>query len=126
MKTTQILLLCLIGMSIQISISEAKKKNDPRLPALAGVQQVDASSIDQPERPVVFRNKAELMNYLKRLNEFYAIVGRPRFGKRSSSSLDDYLSDENFEDLVEPSLLSNDDDYLSTLLQNRKRRSTGK
>nr|QUP51999.1 NPF-1 [Urechis unicinctus] len=35
-----------------------------------------------PERPKVFRNPDELRDYLKALNEYFAIVGRPRFGKR--------------------------------------------
>lgn len=45
------------------------------------------SSSETPDRqPLVFKNRADLMNYLKKLNEYYAIVGRPRFGKRASWS----------------------------------------
>ena len=39
-----------------------------------------------PERPEFFRNPAELREYLKALNEYYAIVGRPRFGRSAPSS----------------------------------------
>jgi peptide YY len=31
-----------------------------------------------PDRPSEFRSPAELRQYLKALNEYYAIVGRPR------------------------------------------------
>ena len=31
-----------------------------------------------PSRPEVFRNPQELRDYLKALNEYFAIVGRPR------------------------------------------------
>ena len=31
-----------------------------------------------PERPKVFKNPDELKKYLKALNEYFAIVGRPR------------------------------------------------
>ena len=31
-----------------------------------------------PERPKVFKNPQELKKYLKALNEYFAIVGRPR------------------------------------------------
>lgn len=34
-----------------------------------------------PERPAEFRSPRELRQYLKALNEYYAIVGRPRFGR---------------------------------------------
>lgn len=45
------------------------------------------SSSETPDRqPLVFKNRLDLMNYLKKLNEYYAIVGRPRFGKRASWS----------------------------------------
>ncbi|KAK7497613.1 hypothetical protein BaRGS_00011253, partial [Batillaria attramentaria] len=34
-----------------------------------------------PARPDEFRSPGELRRYLKALNEYYAIVGRPRFGR---------------------------------------------
>lgn len=37
-----------------------------------------------PPRPDVFRNPQELRDYLKALNEYFAIVGRPRFGRSVS------------------------------------------
>lgn len=39
-----------------------------------------------PPRPAEFRSPNELRSYLKALNEYYAIVGRPRFGKRNGAS----------------------------------------
>ncbi|XP_059167437.1 pro-neuropeptide Y-like isoform X2 [Physella acuta] len=44
------------------------------------------SMLTPPERPEEFKNPAELRRYLKALNEYYAIVGRPRFGKRNGGS----------------------------------------
>ncbi|XP_071100853.1 uncharacterized protein [Haliotis cracherodii] len=34
-----------------------------------------------PDRPSEFRSPDQLRQYLKALNEYYAIVGRPRFGR---------------------------------------------
>lgn len=34
-----------------------------------------------PSRPDIFRNPQELRNYLKALNEYFAIVGRPRYSE---------------------------------------------
>lgn len=39
------------------------------------------SMLAPPDRPTEFRNPGELRRYLKALNEYYAIVGRPRFGR---------------------------------------------
>ncbi len=40
---------------------------------------VDAKDMSgPPARPNVFKNPQELRNYLKALNEYFAIVGRPR------------------------------------------------
>ncbi|KAK3737569.1 hypothetical protein RRG08_062196 [Elysia crispata] len=39
-----------------------------------------------PPRPAEFRSPNELRSYLKALNEYYAIVGRPRFGKRNGAA----------------------------------------
>ena len=40
---------------------------------------VDAEDMTgPPARPEVFRNPQELRDYLKALNEYFAIVGRPR------------------------------------------------
>lgn len=38
-----------------------------------------------PPRPAEFTSADQLRNYLAALNEYYSIMGRPRFGKRSSS-----------------------------------------
>ncbi|XP_041372365.1 pro-neuropeptide Y-like [Gigantopelta aegis] len=34
-----------------------------------------------PNRPSEFKSPDQLRQYLKALNEYYAIVGRPRFGR---------------------------------------------
>lgn len=34
--------------------------------------------LSPPSRPAEFRNPKELREYMKALNEYYAIVGRPR------------------------------------------------
>ncbi|RNA04727.1 pro-neuropeptide Y-like isoform X1 [Brachionus plicatilis] len=41
------------------------------------------TSDEMPERPAVFKSKKELIDYIKRVNEYYGKVGRPRFGKRN-------------------------------------------
>lgn len=46
-----------------------------------------------PLRPSLFRSPNDLRDYLQKLNEYYAIVGRPRFGKRNN----DYFTD-NYND----------------------------
>ena len=35
-----------------------------------------------PERPKIFRSKHELVEYINKINNYYGVVGRPRFGKR--------------------------------------------
>jgi len=37
-----------------------------------------------PPRPAEFTSADQLRTYLAQLNEYYSIMGRPRFGKRSS------------------------------------------
>nr|P0CJ23.1 RecName: Full=Neuropeptide Y2-like conopeptide; Short=Cono-NPY2; Short=NPY2-like conopeptide [Conus betulinus] len=34
---------------------------------------------DPPARPAVFHSREELMNYVRELNLYFAIVGRPRY-----------------------------------------------
>uniref|UniRef100_A0A0B6Y8W1 Neuropeptide Y n=1 Tax=Arion vulgaris TaxID=1028688 RepID=A0A0B6Y8W1_9EUPU len=54
-----------------------------------------------PERPREFRHPNELRQYLKELNEYYAIMGRPRFGKRNGATGTlDYLSPSEWEDIL--------------------------
>nr|ADC84429.1 neuropeptide Y prohormone 1 [Schmidtea mediterranea] len=38
--------------------------------------------IEPPAKPEFFDDPELLRNYIKKLNEYFAIVGRPRFGKR--------------------------------------------
>ncbi|XP_060562722.1 pro-neuropeptide Y-like isoform X2 [Ruditapes philippinarum] len=37
--------------------------------------------LSPPDRPNEFRSPGQLRSYLKALNDYYAIVGRPRFGR---------------------------------------------
>lgn len=57
------------------------------------------SSNEMPERPAVFTSKKELIDYIKRVNEYYGKVGRPRFGKRNhpfySKQFNQQYSDTN-------------------------------
>ncbi|BFZ06519.1 hypothetical protein BsWGS_09558 [Bradybaena similaris] len=57
--------------------------------------------LSPPERPREFRNPSELRQYLKELNEYYAIMGRPRFGKRNGAiGYSDYLSPSEWDELL--------------------------
>ncbi|BFZ22779.1 hypothetical protein BsWGS_25818 [Bradybaena similaris] len=57
--------------------------------------------LSPPERPREFKNPSELRQYLKELNEYYAIMGRPRFGKRNGAVGNfDYLSQNDLEDIL--------------------------
>nr|AFW19651.1 neuropeptide F [Lottia gigantea] len=63
---------------------------------LAAVVMLEVTSQDSmlapPDRPSEFRSPDELRRYLKALNEYYAIVGRPRFGRSvNKRSAADYL-----------------------------------
>ncbi|XP_045124229.1 uncharacterized protein LOC123512090 [Portunus trituberculatus] len=48
--------------------------------ALAGT--LSSGEVPYPSRPNVFKSKGELRRYLDALNAYFAIAGRPRFGKR--------------------------------------------
>jgi hypothetical protein len=39
-----------------------------------------AADVTPPPKPAIFRTVEELEDYLHRLNEYYTIIGRPRFG----------------------------------------------
>nr|ARS01401.1 neuropeptide f 1 [Deroceras reticulatum] len=67
------------------------------------IMEVSSSThmLSPPERPREFRNPNELRQYLKELNEYYAIMGRPRFGKRAGATgYTDYLSPSEWEDVM--------------------------
>nr|XP_045604525.1 uncharacterized protein LOC123762190 [Procambarus clarkii] len=50
--------------------------------AIAGL--LGPTEIQYPNRPNMFKSPVELRQYLDALNAYYAIAGRPRFGKRGS------------------------------------------
>ncbi|XP_068208093.1 uncharacterized protein [Palaemon carinicauda] len=60
---------------------------------LAGI--LGSAEVPYPSRPNIFKSPVELRQYLDALNAYYAIAGRPRFGKRGgnmrSSTHDDFL-----------------------------------
>ncbi|XP_053641951.1 uncharacterized protein [Cherax quadricarinatus] len=62
--------------------------------AMAGI--LGSAEIQYPNRPSMFKSPVELRQYLDALNAYYAIAGRPRFGKRGNhgpqrtEELDDY------------------------------------
>ncbi|KAK6182415.1 hypothetical protein SNE40_010115 [Patella caerulea] len=63
---------------------------------VAAVMMVEVTGQDSmlapPDRPSEFRSPDELRRYLKALNEYYAIVGRPRFGRSvNKRSADNFL-----------------------------------
>ncbi|TNN10223.1 pro-neuropeptide Y-like isoform X1 [Schistosoma japonicum] len=41
-----------------------------------------SAEIMPPERPPIFETPEALRSFLQRLNEYFAIIGRPRFGRR--------------------------------------------
>ena len=48
--------------------------------ALSAVDDDDLAGF--PERPNIFRNPDELKEYLRALNEYFAIAGRPRYVRK--------------------------------------------
>ncbi|KAK7082880.1 hypothetical protein SK128_003332 [Halocaridina rubra] len=51
--------------------------------ALAGM--LGSAEVPYPSRPNIFKSPVELRQYLDALNAYYAIAGRPRFGKRGDA-----------------------------------------
>jgi hypothetical protein len=59
--------------------------------------QLEQSSSDlppPPQKPDKFTSKQQLKEYLVKLHEYYAIIGRPRFGRRSYEIKQEDLVDE--------------------------------
>ena len=75
--------------------------------SLACYAKADAQYSDlppPPTKPERFTSKQQLKEYLVKLHEYYAIIGRPRFGRRASpfkvlrdipSSLDEIVEEKN-------------------------------
>ncbi|KAH3704343.1 hypothetical protein DPMN_079822 [Dreissena polymorpha] len=67
-----------------------------RIPALfcaisilvAAVNSMPDAMLAPPGRPSEFRTPDQLRTYLKALNDYYAIVGRPRFGRSVNNKPD--------------------------------------
>jgi hypothetical protein len=52
--------------------------------------EVMGTVLKHPELPKNLNNPAEVQNYLRKVHNYYVIIGRPRF--ESISSLDKYIS----------------------------------
>ncbi|CAF1008548.1 unnamed protein product [Brachionus calyciflorus] len=70
MKIYAFFILCLIILQVINNASAFRKREN---------------SDEMPERPAVFKSKKELIEYIKRVNEYYGKAGRARFGKRSKN-----------------------------------------
>nr|UMA83005.1 venom-related protein neuropeptide F [Conus ebraeus] len=54
--------------------------------SLVVAQMTCVHSLRRPQRPARFTSAAQLRRYLRALNQYYAIVGRPRFGRNVDSN----------------------------------------
>lgn len=104
MRFLEALKVSLMIIALAVSLSEAKRRyrfrgyTNPRhvrtsLTATLAMPEGILDKVHSLEQgevkpPIVFKNRQELMSYLKKLNEYYGIVGRPRFGKRTLESID--------------------------------------
>ncbi|XP_049783626.1 pro-neuropeptide Y-like [Schistocerca nitens] len=73
MSLVRVVVIALVVLAATAPLSEP-------LPAGADAGQ------QRPERPPMFTSPEELRNYLTQLSDFYASLGRPRFGKRGSAA----------------------------------------
>ncbi len=76
MKFSLLVMACLViisiyGNTIAMSIKSAR--------AMDGFP-------EPPQPPSQFATKAELKEYIRRLQEYYNVVGRPKFGRATSNS----------------------------------------
>ncbi|NP_001191635.1 pro-neuropeptide Y precursor [Aplysia californica] len=53
--------------------------------AVLSVRADNSEMLAPPPRPEEFTSAQQLRQYLAALNEYYSIMGRPRFGKRGDS-----------------------------------------
>jgi len=75
--------------------------------ALLSVRAEYGKMLAPPVRPTEFTSATQLRKYLAALNEYYSIMGRPRFGKRSEGfnkrgsfrTNGDSFSDDGWSDL---------------------------
>ena len=85
-----------------------------------------------PQKPDRFTSKQQLKDYLVKLHEYYAIIGRPRFGKRSvlSISNDNWNNNQHEEEqmihkIKLNKLLGKQNSVYSTLEGNVEPKSNG-
>ncbi|CAL4097689.1 unnamed protein product, partial [Meganyctiphanes norvegica] len=81
---------CTLASILVVCLSAPSASVSSRLPMELIMNGVDISlqskpDVKYPERPNVFKSAVELRKFLNQLNAYYAIAGRPRFGKRSGA-----------------------------------------
>ncbi|XP_024080449.1 pro-neuropeptide Y-like [Cimex lectularius] len=54
--------------------------------AVGAGQPMPADAMARPARPKTFDSPDDLRTYLNQLGQYYAVAGRPRFGKRTGFS----------------------------------------
>lgn len=105
------------------SLSAASLPAGVSAPSSASLEQLAAAQSysdlpPPPPKPEKFTSKQQLKDYLIKLHEYYAIIGRPRFGRRSFD-MTEYNSnnDDLFESGIDKLLLDmvdhNRDGYAS-------------
>lgn len=71
-----------------------------------------------PEKPAVFKTKSDLIKYIKKMNEYYAIAGRARFGRRSFQ-IDEDENDDDGNSYGRKNFNVDEDNALNALLLQR-------
>ncbi|CAF0973328.1 unnamed protein product [Brachionus calyciflorus] len=61
-----------------------------------------------PTKPERFTSKQQLKDYLVKLHEYYAIIGRPRFGRSSNKFTDSSIESNEMKDHLIPITLAID------------------
>lgn len=103
----------MLGLGVMSMYSMLTMAAPASAPSSASLEQIaTAQSYSDlpppPQKPEKFTSKQQLKDYLIKLHEYYAIIGRPRFGRRSfdsSSSLINALANQS------PSAVDLNDDY---------------
>jgi len=64
-------------------------------------------ALGPPQRPSDFEDPDKLRDYLQALNDYIAVAGRPRFGRRSHAKRSDY---EKFRRLQQAGVYDDNED----------------
>jgi hypothetical protein len=82
-KTSLFVLACLLAISVYGSVSANEAQHSDLPPP--------------PPKPEKFTTKQQLKDYLVKLHEYYAIIGRPRFGRSFPMSMSAETSSVEFD-----------------------------